>query len=87
LDDKIRGTLTKEELLRIAGGFGATDESVAQILRDAMVQDKQQQQHYDHDDAHNCHGNNNSDNDSDDVEEERHKLQDIVNEGLAASGK
>jgi hypothetical protein len=87
LDDKIRGTLTKEELLRIAGGFGATDESVAQILRDAMVQDKQQQQHYDHDDAHNCHGNNNSDNDSDDVEKERHKLQDIVNEGLAASGK
>lgn len=60
LDDKMRETLTTEELARIAGGFGATDDSVAQILRDAMVQDK----------------NKNS---------ERHELQDIVNEGLAAS--
>ena len=78
LDDKIRETLTSEELVRVAGGFGATDESVAQILRDAMIQDKQKQHH---DEAHR-HGN-----DSDDVEEGRHNLQDIVNEGLAASGK
>jgi hypothetical protein len=41
LDDKIRATLTKDELVRIAGGFGATDDSIAQILRDAMIQDKQ----------------------------------------------
>ena len=40
LDDKIRETLTTEELVRVAGGFGATDDSVAQILRDAMIQDK-----------------------------------------------
>lgn len=41
LDEKIRATLTKDELVRIAGGFGATDDSIAQILRDAMIQDKQ----------------------------------------------
>ncbi|OEU10636.1 hypothetical protein FRACYDRAFT_211748 [Fragilariopsis cylindrus CCMP1102] len=76
LDDKIRETLTSEELVRVAGGFGATDESVAQILRDAMIQDKQKQHHVE---AYR-HGN-----DSDDVEEGRHNLQDIVNEGLAAS--
>ena len=72
LDDKMRETLTKEELVRIAGGFGATDDSVAKILRDAMVQDKKKT----------------SDGTSDNGDyEERHELQDIVNEGLAASGK
>ena len=69
LDDKMRETLTKEELVRIAGGFGATDDSVAKILRDAMIQDKL-----------------NSNQQAGDGEE-RHQLQDIVNEGLAASGK
>jgi len=70
LDDKMRGTLTNEELVRIAGGFGATDDSVAKILRNAMVQDnkyidsrRSRKEDY----------------------EERHELQDIVNEGLAAS--
>ena len=62
LDENMRETLTTDELARIAGGFGATDDSVAQILRDAMVQDKSKSA-------------------------ERHELQDIVNEGLAASGK
>jgi hypothetical protein len=41
LDDKIRSTLTPEECARICGGFGATDDSIAAILRDAMVQDRQ----------------------------------------------
>merc|ERR1712183_534787 len=39
-EGKLRETLTNEELVRIAGGFGATDDSVANILRDAMIQDK-----------------------------------------------
>jgi hypothetical protein len=72
LDDKMRETLTKEELVRIAGGFGATDDSVAKILRDAMVQDNK------HTSARTTHKED---------YEERHELQDIVNEGLAASGK
>jgi hypothetical protein len=70
LDDKIRQTLTKEEMARIAGGFGATDESIAAILRDAMIQDKQHEISNDE-----CFENL----------EESHELQDIVNEGLASA--
>merc|ERR1712028_201274 len=84
--DKLCETLTHHELVRIAGGFGATDESVAKILRDAMIHDtttttststKQQQSQ---------HRTENDDDDNEDIEAEgRHALQDIVNEGLAAS--
>jgi hypothetical protein len=52
LDDKIRETLTPEECARICGGFGATDDSVAQILRDAMVQDKEHNNDGDREEAH-----------------------------------
>jgi hypothetical protein len=52
LDDKIRETLTPEECARICGGFGATDDSVAQILRDAMFQDKQHNEDGDREEAH-----------------------------------
>lgn len=41
LDESICGTLTPEEMLRLAGGFGATDDSIAKILKDAMIQDKE----------------------------------------------
>ncbi|KAL3910537.1 MAG: hypothetical protein SGARI_002076 [Bacillariaceae sp.] len=41
LDESIRKTLTPDECARICGGFGATDDSIASVLRDAMVQDKQ----------------------------------------------
>lgn len=64
LDTSIQELLTPEELARIAGGFGATDESVASVLKRAMAYDLLQQK------------------------EERiqsHKLQDIVNEGLASA--
>lgn len=44
LDQSIRSTLTPEECARLAGGFGATDESVAAILKDALDQDKQTHQ-------------------------------------------
>lgn len=52
LDDKIRETLTPEECARICGGFGATDDSIAQVLRDAMVQDKHHMKSGDLEDAH-----------------------------------
>lgn len=38
-DDNMKQNLTPEEMARIAGGFGATDESVAQLLNDAMQRD------------------------------------------------
>jgi hypothetical protein len=66
LDESIRTTLTPEECARLAGGFGATDDSIAQILKEAMIQDKNSQK--------------------DGIKEtDTHKLQDIVNEGLAAA--
>ena len=67
LDDTIRQTLTPEECVRLAGGFGVSDESIAQILKDAMYQDKR-------------------DNSTKQTHEaESHRLQDIVNEGLASA--
>lgn len=39
-DDNIKGVLTPEELARIAGGFGATDESVANLLYEAVQRDR-----------------------------------------------
>lgn len=66
LDDNIRGMLTPEELARLAGGFGATDDSVAYILKNAMLHDKK------------------INNETDGLQES-HKLQDVVNEGLAAA--
>jgi len=38
-DDSMKQNLTPEEMARIAGGFGATDDSVAQLLNDAMQRD------------------------------------------------
>eukprot|EP00551_Chaetoceros_affinis_P011095 CAMPEP_0203665974 /NCGR_PEP_ID=MMETSP0090-20130426/3111_1 /ASSEMBLY_ACC=CAM_ASM_001088 /TAXON_ID=426623 /ORGANISM="Chaetoceros affinis, Strain CCMP159" /LENGTH=940 /DNA_ID=CAMNT_0050529733 /DNA_START=1203 /DNA_END=4022 /DNA_ORIENTATION=- len=38
-DDNIRDILTPEECARLAGGFGATDDSVAHLLMDAMIED------------------------------------------------
>ncbi|GKY93456.1 hypothetical protein MPSEU_000313100 [Mayamaea pseudoterrestris] len=66
-DESIRSTLTPEELARLAGGFGATDYSVATILKELMENDRQENQEQ--------------------VEGEAasHKLQDVVNEGMAAA--
>mmetsp|Transcript_7830 Transcript_7830/g.18859 ORF Transcript_7830/g.18859 Transcript_7830/m.18859 type:complete len:790 (+) Transcript_7830:305-2674(+) len=66
LDDTIREMLTPEECVRLAGGFGVTDESIALILKDAMIQDKKSQL-------------------AGELESESHRLQDIVNEGLASA--
>lgn len=38
-DDDMKQVLTPEEMARIAGGFGATDESVANLLHQAMLRD------------------------------------------------
>ncbi len=40
-DDNIRDVLTAEECARLAGGFGASDESVARLLMDAMIEDNE----------------------------------------------
>lgn len=40
LDETIQERLTPEELAHIAGGFGATDESVEEILTKVMLKDK-----------------------------------------------
>lgn len=71
LDDNVRKLLTPEECARIAGGFGATDESVAVILKEAMLKDKQFEKEKKSGEAVDTG--------------EGHMLQDIVNEGLAAA--
>lgn len=71
LDGSLRSILTPEELGRIAGGFGATDESVANVLRRVMIQDNRL--------------NKERKQGAGEEVEESHKLQDVVNEGLAAA--
>jgi hypothetical protein len=69
-DDNIRHVLTAEECARLAGGFGATDESVAHLLMDAMLEDHQAQT---------------LDEPRLSTEQHQNKLQSIVNEGLCAA--
>lgn len=71
IDDTIRDVLTPEECARLAGGFGATDDSIAKLLRDAMLADKKFKREHRGEDLS--------------LYEEGHKLQDVVNEGLAAA--
>ena len=83
LDESIRHTLTPEECARLAGGFGATDESIAQILKEAMIEDKRADeekklQEASGDSTGTDKKGNASGGDS-------HRLQDIVNEGLASA--
>lgn len=67
-DDGIEQILTPEERARLAGGFGATDDSVAKLLMEAKDADRK--------------GNVSLENRE---EEGSHRLQDLVNEGLAAA--
>ena len=78
LDQTIRQLLTPEELARIAGGFGATDESVATTLKEVLTHDRQVNKKNRQDTGENK-------NDVDARVETSHKLQDVVNEGLAAA--
>jgi hypothetical protein len=73
-DDTIRETLTPEELARLAGGFGATDDSVATVLHQVMLEDKKL-------DRQSKHSDESEGGDG----EKSHLLQDVVNEGLAAA--
>ena len=69
--DNIRNVLTVEECARLAGGFGATDDSVANLLMDAMVQDFEKEENPQTAPQMN--------------DGQSKKLQNIVNEGLAAA--
>jgi hypothetical protein len=73
-DDSIRETLTPEELARLAGGFGATDDSVATVLQQVMMEDKKlnRERKQSEDGQYSLDG-------------QSHILQDVVNEGLAAA--
>jgi len=67
-DDHLKQVLTPEEMARIAGGFGATDESVANLLNNAVQRDISEEATEPLD---GC------------PLESGHNLQDLVNEGLA----
>ena len=71
LDETMEEMLTPEELARIAGGFGATDDSVANILRRAMEYDQRVNEERKSTGGH--HRRNS------------HMLQNVVNEGLASA--
>mmetsp|Transcript_23382 Transcript_23382/g.38696 ORF Transcript_23382/g.38696 Transcript_23382/m.38696 type:complete len:759 (+) Transcript_23382:507-2783(+) len=67
--DNMRRMLTPEERARLAGGFGATDESTVKLLMEAKLNDN----------------GNSSKTMHVPEEDQPHQLQDIVNEGLAAA--
>lgn len=69
LDESIQQRLTPEELAHLAGGFGCTDESVAEILTRVMISDRKSK-------------NKASAGDGGGKSEKSHRLQDVVNEGL-----
>lgn len=68
--DHIRQVLTPEERARLAGGFGATDESTVKLLMEA----KRKDDHLDNSEAAKQRR-----------DARHHHLQDIVNEGLASA--
>ena len=88
-DDSMKQNLTPEEMARIAGGFGATDDSVAQLLNDAMQRDLMSEKGADSPDdaAHNLQGEKYSTNDYSFCRLFHLRLHfffiDLVNEGLA----
>jgi len=68
-DENIRNVLTAEECARLAGGFGASDESVARLLMDAMIEDHEAKEK----------------KPATFLGAAQNKLQNIVNEGLTAA--
>lgn len=75
-DDDIRQTLTPEECARLAGGYGATDDSLANLLFSVMLSDK---------DERNDGELSNSSNSNNETPQQNGKLQDLVNEGLTSA--
>lgn len=74
LDDSMQEVLTPEELARIAGGFGASDESLADILKRVHEQDEVANKEM------KLHPPQNGKK-----AKTSHKLQDVVNEGMASA--
>jgi len=72
LDESLTEVLTPEELARVAGGYGATDESVAAILKQVRALDERANKER--------HGKDQS---LGKIMPPSHKLQDVVNEGLS----
>lgn len=79
--DDIRSVLTPEECARVAGGFGATDDSVANLLMDAMREDMFNDRISDQ----NHHSSSNNEKGIKHGTEQSHRLQDVVNEGLTSA--
>ena len=78
-DDNIRETLTPEECARLAGGFGATDDSLANLLMDVMLSDEIE-------DKNTKKPAMSGDNDGNISNSTGHgMLQDLVNEGLTSA--
>ena len=74
LVDGIRDILTPEECARLAGGYGATDDSVANLLMDAVLDEV----------GRDC-DNEDSSSMNEHSKIRQGKLQDLVNEGLTAA--
>jgi len=72
-DDGIREILTPEECARVAGGYGATDDSVANLLMEAVLDDVE---HDRSTDSSTLDGH---------TKLRQGKLQELVNEGLTAA--
>ena len=99
LDENVRKILTPKECARLAGGFGVTDDSIAMILKDAMLSDKEvlkkrnekrnnqqkvEGQEEEKSTTKDMDGHYPQQGDEDeDDPNDGNKLQDIVNEGLA----
>ncbi len=78
-DDNIRETLTPEECARLAGGFGATDDSLANLLMDVMLSDEIE-------DKKTTKSAMSEQNDAKISSSVGHgMLQDLVNEGLTSA--
>lgn len=77
--DNVRNILTPEECARIAGGFGATDDSVAHLLVDVMQEDRK------HDEEMALLRQQLGNAGEEGKEQSSHKLQDIVNDGLTSA--
>jgi hypothetical protein len=77
--ESIREALSPRELASLVGGFGATDESVATIMKQVMIFDiKANRKKHQHNERHARRGSSHSTGTS-------HRLQNFVMEGLTAA--
>jgi hypothetical protein len=81
--ETIREALSPRELASLAGGFGATDESVATILKQVMILDLKANRNHQHE-KHDGRPRRTSHSTSS-TAGKSHRLQDFVIEGLTAA--